>query len=168
MDVRLSTHSIDDFQQFQFERDLEGSRVYRKATGPVDEYDSRSFTVRSEAWTALSDISLSDISAISVIALPISPNDIANDYHYVFRTPATTQEDGRRASVLPSGEVRNFSRSLSADGRAPTEFAEPSDAETEHQQCDPSKNAAPQLSILGVQVPLFLKESFAVVDEISS
>jgi hypothetical protein len=129
--VRLSTHSINNFQQFQFEHDLEVSRVYRKAKCPVDEFEFRSFTIRSGAWTALSDISLSDISAISFIALPISPNDIVNGYHFVFRTPTTTEEDERRNSVPPSLEIRNFSTSLRVDGCASTKNVGSNDADPE-------------------------------------
>jgi hypothetical protein len=36
----------------------------------------------SYAWSALSDVSLSDISNISVVALPISSSDLTNGHHY--------------------------------------------------------------------------------------
>ena len=45
----------------------------------------RSSVASSHAWSALSDVSLSDVSAISVVCLPISCNDLSNGYHY--RTP---------------------------------------------------------------------------------
>jgi hypothetical protein len=61
---------------FEFERDLESSWVYRKVTRATMDASVRSSVVRSHAWTALSGISLSDISAISVVALPITLSDL--------------------------------------------------------------------------------------------
>jgi hypothetical protein len=69
---------------FEFERDLESSRVYRKMTRNTTDASFRSSVVQSHAWTALSDVSLSDISVISVVALPISLEDLSNIYRYDF------------------------------------------------------------------------------------
>jgi hypothetical protein len=43
---------------------------------------SKALFLGSHAWTALSDISMAEISAISVVALPIDWSDITNAYHY--------------------------------------------------------------------------------------
>ena len=67
-----------------FERDLEISRPYRKATRDTVDFSFRSSVVGSHAWSALSDVSLSEISVISVIVLPIFISDISNSHHYHF------------------------------------------------------------------------------------
>ncbi|KAH7072526.1 hypothetical protein FB567DRAFT_538318 [Paraphoma chrysanthemicola] len=67
---------------FEFDRVLKESRVYRRAQQPSCDISYRSSVVPSHAWTALSDISLSEISIISVVALPISLPEISNSYHY--------------------------------------------------------------------------------------
>jgi len=74
--------------QFAFDEDLESSRVYKR----VAEYDycDRSFkssALRTNAWSVLSGLSLAAISVISVIALPVFENDVANPEHYTFGMP---------------------------------------------------------------------------------
>ncbi|KAF2649457.1 hypothetical protein K491DRAFT_698082 [Lophiostoma macrostomum CBS 122681] len=80
----FSTATLESsMQDLTFERDLKGSWVYRKVRRSTTEDKSfRSSVALSHAWSALSEISLSDISAISVVALPISCNDLVNGYHY--------------------------------------------------------------------------------------
>jgi hypothetical protein len=56
--------------------------VYRKARRSTSDVSYRSSVGFSHAWTALSDISLSDVSVITVVALPISSNDLLNGHHY--------------------------------------------------------------------------------------
>jgi hypothetical protein len=53
----------------------------------------------SHAWTALSDISLSDISAISVVALPLQSSDIANSHHYGFAEVLHDSGDNSQSQV---------------------------------------------------------------------
>lgn len=76
----------DELQvQFQFEKDLLTSRVYRTARAQNSDISFRSSIGISHAWTALSDISLSEITNISVIALPIYWYELSNHQHYEFR-----------------------------------------------------------------------------------
>ncbi|KAF1957608.1 hypothetical protein CC80DRAFT_443975, partial [Byssothecium circinans] len=80
---RRSLMSIrSQIRAFEFERDLKESWVYRKARRSTADVSFRSSTALSHAWSALSDISLSEISAISVVALPISSNDLSNGHYY--------------------------------------------------------------------------------------
>ncbi|KAL1600827.1 hypothetical protein SLS60_007215 [Paraconiothyrium brasiliense] len=80
---RSSLVSIrSQIRAFEFERELKESWVYRKARRSTADASFRSSNALSHAWSALSDISLSDISAISVVALPISPDDLSNGHHY--------------------------------------------------------------------------------------
>lgn len=56
-----------------FEDTLKGTRVYRRARSDECDVSFTSSAIRTcGGWTALSDLSLSDISVVSVIALPIS------------------------------------------------------------------------------------------------
>jgi hypothetical protein len=69
---------------FPFERVLKASRVYRRAKRDTTDFSFCSSIPLSHAWSALSDISLSDISVISVVALPLCLTDIPNGHHYTF------------------------------------------------------------------------------------
>ncbi|KAF1843551.1 uncharacterized protein K460DRAFT_407893 [Cucurbitaria berberidis CBS 394.84] len=83
--TRLSLGSLGAAQNFQFESDLKSSRVYRKAKRHTADYSFRSSIALSHAWSSMSDISLSDISVVSVVALPITLDDVGDLGHYTFR-----------------------------------------------------------------------------------
>ncbi|KAH7072527.1 hypothetical protein FB567DRAFT_597913 [Paraphoma chrysanthemicola] len=74
--------SIGSWPDFHFEQDLNASRVYRKARRGSTDFSFRSSIAPSHAWSTLSDISLADLSAISVIALPLQHSELANAWHY--------------------------------------------------------------------------------------
>ncbi|KAH7116422.1 hypothetical protein EDB81DRAFT_862150 [Dactylonectria macrodidyma] len=71
--------------EFEFERDLKASHVYRQAKKDTMDFSVRSSVARTHAWSIFSGISLSNISEISVLALPLYAEDIANPQHYDFR-----------------------------------------------------------------------------------
>jgi hypothetical protein len=89
----LHSISLVDLTDSQFKTVLEASRVYRKALNPASDVSFRSSAVRSHVWTVLSDISLSDISAISVLSLPILPDEIVYSQHYTFSRTASENLD---------------------------------------------------------------------------
>jgi cell division control protein 24 len=70
--------------EFDFDHDLKLSRVYRHAKRDTMDFSARSSVARTHAWSSLSGISLSDISHISVLALPLYIEDISNPEHYNF------------------------------------------------------------------------------------
>lgn len=71
--------------RFAFESILEASRVYRKAEpNECDMCSLKGSVARSHAWSSLSDLSLAQISVISVIALPLYPSGISNSEWYTF------------------------------------------------------------------------------------
>jgi hypothetical protein len=78
----LARLSLSHFRNQAHEHELQASRVYRKAQRGSDGSTFHSSLARSNAWSALSDISLSEISSVSVIALPLYPIDIKNRGHY--------------------------------------------------------------------------------------
>ncbi|KAF5657241.1 hypothetical protein FCIRC_13334 [Fusarium circinatum] len=70
--------------EFDFEQDLKLSRVYRLAKRDTMDFSVHSSVARTHAWSTLSGVSLSDISHISVLALPLYVEDISNPQHYNF------------------------------------------------------------------------------------
>jgi len=68
-----------------FEDVLNRSRVYRRAEGRlVSLYSLSSAQRQSLAMSAFSDLSLGNVSIISVLCLPVWSSDLKNGYHYRF------------------------------------------------------------------------------------
>ncbi|KAF5604294.1 Rho guanine nucleotide exchange factor scd1 [Fusarium pseudocircinatum] len=80
----ISTETSLSISKFDFEDDLESSRVYRRAVRETMDYSFRSSVARSQNWSVFSGLSLGDISIMSVIALPVYQGDITNAEHYDF------------------------------------------------------------------------------------
>jgi hypothetical protein len=88
---------------FGFERELEKSKPYQKIKGDAVDNSFTSSFLGSHAWTALSDISMAEISAISVVALPIDWTDITNAYHYPRNKAAGSTLDLTKATLADMG-----------------------------------------------------------------
>lgn len=86
-----TTNTDSTLSKFDFEGDLESSGVYRRAQRDTVDFSFRSSIARSNAWSALSCFSLGDISAISIIGLPVVPEDITNAQHYNFGEVTSTK-----------------------------------------------------------------------------
>lgn len=67
-----------------FENVLEATRVYKRAIGNECDISLRTSYLQSRAWSQLSDLSLAQISNISVVALPLYQSDISNGQWYTF------------------------------------------------------------------------------------
>jgi hypothetical protein len=67
-----------------FEIDLNNSRVYKRTQPYECDVSFASSAVRSHSWSVFSGLSLSQISSISVIALPVYSHEIANKEYYGF------------------------------------------------------------------------------------
>ena len=91
--------------ELPFEKDLKTSRVYRRIKRDTMDFSMRSSVARSHGWSIFSGMSLSNISDISVLALPIYPADITNPQCY--RSGSDFHEFDR----LPISD-RAFSRSI--------------------------------------------------------
>ena len=83
---------------FGFEDDLEASRVYRRAQRDTMDFSFRSSITGRDGWSVFSGLSLSDVSIIAVIALPVYADDLTNPQHYAFGgaeagVPTTTRPD---------------------------------------------------------------------------
>ena len=121
----LRTLESSDYQ-YEFKGDLEASRVYRKAQRVSTDYSFRSSVALSHAWSALSDVSLSDVSNISTVALPVTFTELANGYHYkpktshansaiLFHLPRIKSSDGS-----PSPKIEYQESSSPSIGSGPT------------------------------------------------
>lgn len=76
----------------EFEAALEISKVYRRLQRdslPVDRERPNSMAP-SGRWSIFSSLSLSNISIVSILALPIYSRDLANKQHYQFDAPDIT------------------------------------------------------------------------------
>lgn len=71
---------------YGFEADLQRSRVYKRTKCRADNVtlSLTSTAGRSATWSLLSGLSLSDVSQIAVISLPIYAEDLQNREHYDF------------------------------------------------------------------------------------
>ena len=68
---------------FTFDQDLENSRPYARAMKRNSMWSTGSSANPTVGWSCLSGLSLADISEISVIGLPISPQELWNGHHYI-------------------------------------------------------------------------------------
>ena len=82
----LATDSIKRNQfGFVFEEELNGSWVYQRAARQMDGSSSIiSSAGRTASWSMLTGLSLSDISNLAVLALPVYAEDISNKELYQF------------------------------------------------------------------------------------
>lgn len=116
---RASMQPGDGARVFQFEPVLKASRVYRRAKRDTADYSFCSSIPLSHAWTALSDMSLGDISIISVIALPVQMTELANADRYEFTDWLLGGEEEDNASQRPGSKGSMTTRQL-ADTNGPT------------------------------------------------
>jgi hypothetical protein len=101
--------ALDGDSVFQFSDALDSSRVYKRVRR-IQSRESFSTTVQgSKSWSILSGLSLADISAISVIALPLYATDIEHAEHYVFSEPNTTRA---RAILVNEHPVKQLARRI--------------------------------------------------------
>ena len=67
---------------FTFDNDLYASRVYRRSMRKPSRDSSTSSAIFSVGWSFLSGLSLGEISHVTVLALPISREELWNPEHY--------------------------------------------------------------------------------------
>lgn len=90
--VQGQTQAYIGLEEGQFEEILQHSRPYRKALAMLDEkLSSISAGERTGTWSVLSGLSLSQISSLTLLALPIYPQDITNADAYSFGMAETGQ-----------------------------------------------------------------------------
>ena len=77
-----STTEILNFG-FTFDQDLHNSRPYVRAMKKNLMGSPASSTLQTIGWSCMSGVSLADVSAISVLRLPISPQELWNGQQYI-------------------------------------------------------------------------------------
>jgi hypothetical protein len=100
-DSRTSSPFSNNFQatafHYSFEIDLNTSRVYRRTEPYESDVSFTSSNVRTHAWSIFSGMSLSEISVVSALALPLYAYDIPNNEWYNF---------GEIGLAVPMSETR--------------------------------------------------------------
>ena len=116
---------------FTFDQDLHTSRVYARATNRHSSLSVSSSAIHSVGWSFLSGLSLADVSEISVIGLPISPQELWNVEHYIraLNTSGDTKIDNRKSYIgfrpqrknvrIMSNTLPKFKRFLISQASAP-------------------------------------------------
>ena len=68
---------------FTFDQDLEESRPYARALKRDSVWSTASSVAHTMNWSCMSGLSLADVSEVSVIDLPISPQELWNGDRYI-------------------------------------------------------------------------------------
>lgn len=82
----LHQDSADESPKFTFEQELETSRVYNRAGNRHSLSSATSAALHNTALSVFSSLSLSEISNISLYAIPIYAADLTTSQYYVFGT----------------------------------------------------------------------------------
>jgi len=93
---------------FAFEEVLMTSRAYRGMTfDSSDTLSMLSSAGRTASWSMLSGLSLSEISRIAILAIPIYPSDLSNEHVYDFE-PSSFDDlaDAATPLILPAPDPR--------------------------------------------------------------
>jgi hypothetical protein len=110
-----------DVRGFAFEELLMNSRAYRTAArNNSDAFSVISSAGRTASWSILSGLSLSEISNIAILALPVYSVDIANSNAYDFDTPITDPA----VAVGPAEEADSPSKKRRGGRRSLSRLAE--------------------------------------------
>lgn len=80
----------EDGSRTGFQIDLETSRVYQRTEIYKSDVSFTSSAVRTHAWSVFSGLSLSEVSVISAIALPLYLDEISNMEWYILSQLART------------------------------------------------------------------------------
>ena len=98
---KTSSRFLTNFQatafHYSFEIDLNTSRVYRRTEPYQSDVSFTSSNIRTHAWSVFSGMSLSEISVVSALALPLYADDIPNNEWYNF---------GEIGPAVPMGGTR--------------------------------------------------------------
>ena len=106
---RLSLNLVTRSKMFTFENDLQLSRVYRKAVYRHSQLSQTSSALFSTALSVFSNLSLSQISNVSVYALPVYAIDLYNNQWYTFGdTGVGVAQPSKLASKRSEVETRSL------------------------------------------------------------
>ncbi|KAH0422264.1 modin [Colletotrichum camelliae] len=72
---------------FEFQAALDDSVPYRRARVGTIDFSTKGSVAASNTWSVFSGVSLSEVSVLSRVAIPVYPPDISNSHHYEFMKP---------------------------------------------------------------------------------
>ena len=87
---------------FTFDKDLNSSRPYARAMRRTSAYSTASSTLHTMGWSCLSDLSLAEVSEVSVIGLPITPQELWNGDRY--NLTSFYKESVSEKTQVPAGD----------------------------------------------------------------
>ena len=98
---------------FAFEQDLFASRPYARAIKRRPCQSATSSVVPSMGWSYLSGLSLADVSEVSILSLPLTPQELWNGLRYVtardnLEDSAGDRRQQRQASVARTRSMTTF------------------------------------------------------------
>jgi len=100
-DLTAGASSESAFQH-SFEMDLNTTRVYTRTRLYKSDESFTTSVVRSHVWSILSGLSLSEVSNISVIALPLYPNELLGYYWCELENRRRSFMNGTKHHLHPS------------------------------------------------------------------
>jgi hypothetical protein len=122
--------------QTGFQIDLGTSRVYRRTESYESDVSFTSSAIRTHAWSIFSGLSLSQVSMISAIALPLSLDEIYNQEGYGLRQcdHNLTEQTSQKMEIEPLIEpLPGLSSNIIADiPLAPTQSGANSKSQKDH------------------------------------
>ncbi len=101
---------------FTFEQDLFASRPYARAINRRPSWSATSSVVPTMGWSYLSGLSLADVSEVSILSLPLSPQEQWNGHRYV---------TARNDLEVFAGDKEQQSQASDARTRSMTTFKHP-------------------------------------------
>ncbi|PGH17526.1 hypothetical protein AJ79_01126 [Helicocarpus griseus UAMH5409] len=167
---------------FAFEEELFSSRVYKKSVFSQSGTSLITAATRNTCSSVLSSLSISEVSNLSVLAVPIYANEISNSQRYIFgdfSSPpqANVVKNGSRigSRIRKWSGFRNTSREKNKPADTPTVFGAPLDVCLRHaglaiSYIDDSGNGTiiGYIPVIVGKTGLFLKEKATEVENIFS
>jgi hypothetical protein len=126
----ISQNIIGDSSRSEFEDDLGNSRVYRRTQRYESDVSFTTSVVRDHAWSVFSGMSLSEISLISAIALPLHLDEVSNQEWYMLceitdtsdQTPSKTYGTVVLYKMVMLGDPFLEKQQLSIQVNIPSDF----------------------------------------------
>lgn len=100
---------------FTFDQDLEESRPYARALKRNSVWSTASSAAHTMGWSCLSGLSLADVSEISVIDLPISPQELWNGDRYMLTDFDTECYSNETLKLAMNGLAHGRDETLTKD-----------------------------------------------------
>lgn len=103
---------------FTFDKDLKASRVYSRIAYRGSQLSLPSSAGQTRGWSCLSGISLSEVSCISVVSLPVTAAELSGGFEKLFTPvhgPATAVDITKAAMTWPPQRVASWFRQSDLD-----------------------------------------------------